>query len=95
MNGTLLVPSKWDRLATVVSSRDPLCPLHCQTGQLLQDGGEDAGLAVLHNIIYISDRAQLANMSQVCLQGRQEAITVISEEKEESDETECDRWCSR
>ena len=96
MNGTLSVPAKWGRLATVVSSRDLLCPLHCQTGQLLQDGGEGGGLAVLHNIIYISDRSQLANITQVCLQGRQDPITVISdEEEEESDETECDRWCSR
>ena len=88
--------SSWGRLATLLSSRSPLCPLHCQTGELLEGGGQETGLTLLPNTIYISDKAQLTNMSQVCLQGRQEAITVISEEEErDSEEAECDRWCSR
>ena len=36
------------------------------------------------------------NIPPGILQGRQEAITVISEEEErDSEEAECDRWCSR
>ena len=87
---------RWRDLATVVSSARPLCPSDCQTGGLHQGWGE-AGLGLTEDVIYISDKSHLPNVSQLCLQGMEEAITLVLEDEldTEDDTEECERWCSR
>ena len=86
---------RWRDLATVVSSARPLCPADCQTGGLHQGWGE-AGLTLTEDVIYISDKSHLPNVSQLCLQGMEDITLVLEDEFDAEDDTEeCERWCSR
>ena len=90
-----MVRGRWQDLATVVSSARPLCPSDCQTGGLHQDWGE-AGLGLTEDVIYISDKSHLPNVSQLCLQGMEDITLVLEDELDTEDDTEeCERWCSR
>ena len=90
----------WSDLSTVLeTSPGPLCPVDCHTGDLSTTALEEQGLAVSGRILYLAERTKLTNMSQLCLQGLQDPITVLLEdsgqEKEKEKEKECSRWCSR
>ena len=90
-----MVRGRWQDLATVVSSARPLCPSDCQTGGLHQGWGE-AGLTLTEDVIYISDKSHLPNVSQLCLQGMEDITLVLEDELDTEDDTEeCERWCSR
>ena len=68
-------------------------PVDCQTGALSLAALEKQGLAVSDQILYLAERSKLSNISQLCLQGRDEPISVVLEDS--GQEKDCSRWCSR
>ena len=90
----LVVRAGWADLSTLLQTNSgPLCPVDCQTGTLSLAALEEQGLAVSDQILYLAERSKLTNISQLCLQGRNNPIPVVLEES--GQEAECDRWCSR
>ena len=90
----VVVPAGWADLSTLLQTiPGPLCPVDCQTGALSLAALEEQGLAVSEQVLYIAERSRLSNISQLCLQGRDDPISVVLEDP--GQEKDCSRWCSR
>ena len=83
----------WGSLSTLLetSPGTALCPVDCETRHLTELG---AGLGARDSMLYISDRTSMSSLSELCLQGREDTITVTLEDREEHESPECTRWCS-